>query len=100
MLRLFQPGPGGEATLHQLGLAIVVLLRIEDRIARRLDVGTGAAQVRLQRRDVDLGVGDPGIGLVDRDPVRIGIDPEQDVAGPDLLVLADVDRDDAPGDVG
>ena len=54
----------------------MILLRGDDLVARRLDVGAGAFVAAAHRRELDLGVGDRRIGLHHRDAVRIGIDAE------------------------
>jgi hypothetical protein len=53
----------------------------------------------LQLLDVEPGLGQRRVGLVDGDPERLGIDLEEHVASLDLLVLFDVHLDDLAGDI-
>jgi hypothetical protein len=50
--------------------------------------------------DAEPGGGERSLGLLERDPIGLGIDAEQYVASAHGLVLGDVDLDDAAGRLG
>ena len=49
-------------------------------VARALDIGAGALIFGLQRLDLDLGAGERGARLLDRDAIGLRVDAEQQVA--------------------
>ncbi|KIT90179.1 hypothetical protein QU40_00300, partial [Staphylococcus aureus] len=93
-------GAGGETLLHQRGLAVVIFLGVGDGVVRRLDVGAGALIADLVGVELHLRGRDRRLGLRNRDPIGLGIDPEEQVAGLDRLVLLHAHFDDAARHVG
>ena len=96
---LLQPRARREAVLHQVLLALEVDRGIADRLALAGDIGALARKGRAHPRYLRAGVRKVGIGLLERDAVRFGIDGEQHLPALDAFAFTDTDRDDAPGDV-
>ena len=51
----------------------------------------------FQRVDVEAGAAQPRLGLIDGNLVGLGIDPEQELALPDTLIVLDGDFDHLAG---
>jgi hypothetical protein len=91
---------GGETALPQRFLAGLGRAGKGHRFARCGDLGARQVAVAGGGDLAGLGGGDRRIGLGQFQPIGFGIDPEQQVAGPDLLVLLDQDRDDLSAHFG
>ncbi len=100
MLGSLISGLGGKALAPQRFLAGQVGPGKGDVLARGGEIGPGQRGGIRQRRLAGLGGGNRGIGLSDLQLERFGIDPEQQVAGLDVLVLLDEHLDNLPADLG
>ena len=65
-----------------------------------VDIGLAELQVGLRLFELGLGLGALGTGVVDPHLVVAGVEPQQDLARLDLLVVAHVEGQDLGGDLG
>ena len=86
---------GTHAAAGQLALALRLHLEIGQPVLGFLRVGPGLAQAHLELLDRGARGVDLGLGLGERQPVGLGIEPHQHVAGRHDRVVAHAHLDDA-----
>ena len=89
-----------DALGEQRLLARRLALRVSELVAAGLERRFALAIARSDRGDLGARAGQFGRGFVDGRLIRRGVDPEQDVARLDALVIVDRDRDDGAADIG
>ena len=82
------------AASREFVLAVEVGLTDIDRVLAHLDLVVVARIRGAEVGELDLGRVEPALSERERDPVGLGVDVEQRIAGLDFLALDHVDRDD------
>ena len=98
--RLIEIGLRGDLAGEQLLLAVEFALLVVERVLRRGQLGLTLAVGRAQALDLETRAGELRLRLLLGGAIGALIEPEQHLAGFHLLIVADIDADDAAGDVG
>jgi hypothetical protein len=96
---LFDPGGGTHAAARQFALAFGLCLQKSQPVFGFLRVGLGLAQAHLELFDGGARRVDLGFGLGERQPVRLGIEPHQQIPSGHDGVVANPHLDHATGNL-